>query len=904
MKKGLTITLLFLFIFLIKLEPVHAFFSGSFRYDVDSAELSNSGVIIRGWAAINKGGSNAKFLEDGSSRGTPIDNINPEYELIIEAMKGVTGADVVLKSATIEDCKNHTIENYACNTSKSNRQTNRDYSNLWQTSDDKSCGGSYCEYKNINYAFAIKKSVFTTLAKQAGTEFSYFKLSVRVTVNGYSKKIPIAIQKSVVSGKSNFIRIKKDATKIRNITVYGKVQAVGDSIGKKRWCYDYEKYYTTTLNLCDPLKYTAMYVTGEVFNVKGRSQAAVVKVNGGSQPNFKINNYAVYFRSAVPADKVKVVYNGVQVVAALNGDKKRVAYLPSAWIVPPKPDGDEPDSWILACKEDPKCLDLNAGTCPKTIGEGSKAENCCNSLCKTSGTGYVAGNEETKFCKEVCGMTPEPPEEVCAKDTPMTQYCCVYPGDTTFCNAMDDPAEDMEDLRTVIGNDEETKSVFQNPPEGWDKIILDNSICRIGCQEDLVVTFGKNPVIKAGMGFTYPIGIESTRYCTSEYHNVIDNKTMNNTVASAISNYELMVSWAETGTKTGGASAKIEDGLCGAKPILNAEGVQVCPNDPTKVWAPTQTLIQTYIDNAKKARTDYLNNLKTINSMLNDRSECENFGGYSGPNETTASVANIPNQFNYSISSLSVTEDKAFSNARQKKTDVVSTTSCVYTRYTAPTLLDKKSMAALNGNYCTSTTSTNYTYYDFIHSKYDAKETLNFDQEYYVQTYTGELSETPEDGYIYDGAKAYTDFYDYSDDVMYSIELSNFGSNLPTVPKTWAIDYQGTYHVTNWIFPQEGDSQYDRYGSTGFSFRQITLTDPFPNRSARENWLGKEKLITDKGYKVYKGEPLYILNLSPSIMRDIRGFETFGGSAYGYSDQTNPSNSLLLEQYSEYIRKR
>ena len=173
---------------------------------------------------------------------------------------------------------------------------------------------------------------------------------------------------------------------------------------------------------------------------------------------------------------------------------------------------------------------------------------------------------------------------------------------------------------------------------------------------------------------------------------------------------------------------------------------------------------------------------------------------------------------------------------------------------------------------------------------------------YYVQRYTGKLEETRLPGYEIGEKFVYTDFYQRTGKYKYDLNAINVGPNLPnTNPNLLIIKpFTCSYNLSNLIFPPKGGINYNQYGNTGFEFRQISLTEPFPNRQARENWLGKEGLITNVGYAIYNNQPLYNFYLNSNNRDKIRVYN----SRYRY-DSFNPADpykSNFLKDHNIILR--
>jgi hypothetical protein len=112
----------------------------------------------------------------------------------------------------------------------------------------------------------------------------------------------------------------------------------------------------------------------------------------------------------------------------------------------------------------------------------------------------------------------------------------------------------------------ETTSEYKYPKEGYGDEQFQNTACKVSCEETIRVTFPKAiSEVRAGMGFTYPIKIDSDRYCTAEYL----NDTWKTSLESAVTN--LKNSYTEMTTSID--KAYIDDANCGNKLIVDAGNV-------------------------------------------------------------------------------------------------------------------------------------------------------------------------------------------------------------------------------------------------------------------------------------------------------------------------------------------
>lgn len=851
--KYMKIFIFILLLFFIKVDLVSAKFTGSYRYDIDSVELSDNDMKIKGWAAIN----------DYSNQ--TMNNINPTYQLIVQA-SNVSGGS--LKTLT----KNNETPS-----------SGLDYSRNWAETSE---GSNYTKYIGINYTFTITLAELTNLAKNLAT-FDHFEMILKVTASGVTRSINVSFQAVIIKGSSANISISKNLlTQVTDVATWARPQTT-TSLGGEKICYDNSKYYNSDKTCAGVTPDITFLKVNQVYDVAGYGRFTVFKPleDVPTSPQVSINSYIAYGYSN---STDLILYNGVKVHNFLNGGST-MTYIPSSWILPP----NNNRVWIDISTNIPS---------------------------------------PTPTC------TADP-----TKGDPMSCYCATYPQNRAFCSQVENPNYTRDNNTGTCSN--KTTYDLQEPKTSYGKIVLAaNTACLISCQEDMRVTFQTGQTLKAGTGFKYPVSTNSTRYCTAQYTNDTWATSINKAVVDAKSAYTSMVSNLN--------SAKLLDDACGMKmpyiyscpkkvpigaPDIDIYGKKYCPsgkldgntcyatvsatctkdvcsvNFPSKDWKPAQTAIGSKISAASSAKSTYNSNISKINSLNAARATCDSYttnNPYTGASSTSISTTNVPNQSSYTITSSSNSGDSNFDNGYFKSVNKPISVWNSPTKYPAPSLVgDYKSAAAsFSGSYYTSSSSVNKTYRDFWVKKATSAITLEFSKSYYVQTYTGSLATSKIDaGYVYDGRKAYTDFYAMSSTYIFNLNMKNYGPNLPGLAAglRWTINpYSCTYDVNNLIFPPKGDSNYDRYGSIGFSFRQVSLRDPFPNRSARENWRGKETLITAKGYNVYATAPLYTLTLTPATMQNIRGFKSINNNVYGYSDASNPANSKLIDQYSSVIVKR
>jgi len=234
----------------------------------------------------------------------------------------------------------------------------------------------------------------------------------------------------------------------------------------------------------------------------------------------------------------------VEVVNAIEDEENAVeAFIPATWIRPTFP--SEPtyiklrptESCDDICINEEDEIDLN--NCP---------DYCCDEICD------IEKYKDHEFCTDTqyCGDPIVEPGECKAKEDALEKYCCFHPDDE-LCDE-DEEDDDDDEIEDKIIDEAEDKSSsrtgncinkttekYQFPVDGFGKTLLNNSACNISCQEELIVNFETKREVKAGMGFTYPVGVNGSRICAAAYKNDSWLELMNDAVKAANSSYADMV---------------------------------------------------------------------------------------------------------------------------------------------------------------------------------------------------------------------------------------------------------------------------------------------------------------------------------------------------------------------------
>jgi hypothetical protein len=693
-----------------------------------------------------------------------------------------------------------------------------------------------------------------------------------------------------------------------------------------------------------------------------------------------------------------------------------VAYIPALWVKPTLVG----EGTYLEIPEDTSCtvgplasrcnvLD-NTTTCPaggkntnnKTGDEATK--NCCTEICSS--------NSGTYYCTNICNTSVVVTKDCNTLTDPQEKYCCLtqYKGQD-FC-AIYAEKDNSLGRTNQCDNETTTDDKFKYPTDGYGDEGYSNPACKISCEEIVKTTFQPSQSVRAGMGYSYPIQINGTRYCTAEYTNdswknqlisagntanaqytamenalksarTNDNQcgnltyvtkspstncaagetlnTSRGTCEKAVS-YDNACSDGSYNSSTGKCekpgqdcsasysasyNAKTRKYSCPSGGSLNGTVCEKCKSiivttgSPIKCvngsdtgngcllshnacdspyalqgsvckkpvcsisgedWGTAQSRIGGYLSTASGARTSYNAAVTRFNNLMTARSICDNYPSanpYQGSKKATVSYdevdgsIQVSDQNGYYITNTTINGFTFIGAKTGTVYDIMKAKS--KTLNISSTGYNSGTIGSYSGTY-SDYYNDKATYYDFWNEMSTATNQLEFSKNYYVQRYTGALSMTAKEGYELGGRLVYTDFYQMSTIQDFELSLINLGPNLPN-SNNRSINlapFTCSYKVNNMIFPPEGDSNHDKYGNVAFDFRQISLKSPFPNRSPRENWVGKESLITSRGYEVYNTRtPMYEYYLDPNRMKTIRIYNSTHN--YGSYDVNNPYNSLFLD---------
>lgn len=684
---------IFTLFFLILPSYVKAFPNG-YAYDINSVDVVGSNLVIEGWAAI-----------DGSG---PIHNIDPTYTLTI------VGRDNNNKQVgTSGPYKN--LRTYRPGYSSGTAMP-RDYTKPWYTKTSKTitkCGtpayypndftskrGCVVNeslssgnrfYINIDFKFEVPIERFKTLLKKA--KRIYLNLNVSTSagthkVFGYSgfrsvtasKTIPLAIKADRVTRitKEKFQGLSFNATPTR-ICLNVSSGFVQGNLDKFLGAGSYPLYYDKENKIIRKMTPTDIAYDNLGWNVRkvsyyGSSTSSVgqplYNIRGSKSLN-DANNDAEYFYYTVRVgyDKNYKVKDESAVTS-----KIITSYIPAFWAV-----------------AEPGVLT------------------------------YITGEDEPVITDPCLDITDAE-----------KRYCCYYPKDAEVCGSKKGqyPEVDPVNKPSTCQSGGATSVTFKYPEKGWGHSVLKNNACLISCQEELKATFQPSQYVKAGMGFTYPVNMNSSRYCTAQYDNPGWKKKVDTAAKAANTAYKDMVIALEkaedldnkcggkerleknprcstecpdrnggicSGSKCGTCTdydkpiycKKPSNKICGYEtyPCYGTTSVTcpsgytysgsidkcvkyVCSKDNSKLWSSAQKEIGDKITSASSALSQYDTNVKRINDLNGERNTCDNYvslNQYKGAFSTSISTSNVPNQSGYVSTSASFNEDVSFESGRQSK---------------------------------------------------------------------------------------------------------------------------------------------------------------------------------------------------------------------------------------------
>lgn len=380
-------------------------------------------------------------------------------------------------------------------------------------------------------------------------------------------------------------------------------------------------------------------------------------------------------------------------------------------------------------------------------------------------------------------------------------------------------------------------------PESGDVEVFNNGLCSIKCSEDLLLAIDPKRNVRAGMGFNYPLYVSGVRSCSATY----DYQAFDNNLRKLV---------GERDSLTGDAKTTKEN---------------------------------------------------EIRNELDKLDSCESWGNYSSPVDKTKyqKYSMNPNV------TLDVETSQKVDHITYtfKQSNYNSTYTEDTTTYSSCDLKDNEA------NACTENTNTVTGWSET--ARLDGKYTI---PDRYIEKYTGEVKDTPTDTTCDAKDIYFTSFYEYTrptadnpTDKGYALTLTanNLGNNIKSDPSnTWNLNVNCWYTVDNLIFPQGGtatggtgsiDENYSKYGNTGFLYRIIDLSNPFPNRDPGENWYGKTDLITSTKNDI-ENKTVYEIRLNSSTISELKDYNA--NHKYDTFDLNTQEKSSLINDPSYGITRK
>lgn len=341
---------------------------------------------------------------------------------------------------------------------------------------------------------------------------------------------------------------------------------------------------------------------------------------------------------------------------------------------------------------------------------------------------------------------------------------------------------ELNDGSLVCDKEKNTTTVFKR--KGYE--ILNNDVCKITCDEEIIFMIQPIRKVLAGTSFSYPLYASGERRCEAEYNvDAYENK-----IKDLVSKYEA---------------------------------------------APAGHEKQTALNEI----TNYYSKKKACDEFTKEESEYEDkyqFDSFKVTLDVETSKSTIP--YNYvfkeiseptnSVSIEEVAHNACNYNETSKKCVGADNTtsrwvqiSRVYGKYTAEDQFMEnytgELKSTLEGKVC-NVGDRIFTAKDEI-----SRPTANdpTDKGYSLKLTAINLDNDFEEKAKKNGLK----------------EVKN--------PLSWNLNVDCWYQVKNLLFPQKTDENYDKYDGTGFEYRIIDTKNPFPNREPGANWKGKTSLITN-----------------------------------------------------------
>lgn len=375
-----------------------------------------------------------------------------------------------------------------------------------------------------------------------------------------------------------------------------------------------------------------------------------------------------------------------------------------------------------------------------------------------------------------------------------------------------------------------------------EETVLSNGICTVKCSEDLIFSIDPIKKVLSGTSFNYPLYVSGERKCKATY----DYATYETTITTLTDEYATLTGDAKT-TK--------------GNEIVN-----------------------------------YYNKKKECDEFATSGSDYEKKYTIKGNVSLKLSTSTKENTINYLYKNVSDY------NSNFNK-DEIRYYACDYNEVTK----------TCNGS---MRTISSWTETARIFGKYTMPNT-------YLERYTGEIKSVATSTTCNAGDRYFVDFDELTkpikgvdDDNGYKLTLvaNNIGNNLLSTGEIWNLNVNCWYQVKNLSFPQGGqtvkssetDDNYDDYGNVAFSYRQIDLTDPFPDREPGANWYKKEGLITSTASNINRMERYSIIFNSSGDLKRVREYNE--NNPYVtfklYIDDNGKDKSYFVDNFSGIVNRK
>lgn len=340
-----------------------------------------------------------------------------------------------------------------------------------------------------------------------------------------------------------------------------------------------------------------------------------------------------------------------------------------------------------------------------------------------------------------------------------------------------------------------------------EETVLSNGVCQVKCTESLAFSVDPIKKVLAGTSFNYPLYVSGERKCTAVY----DYVSYETTIRKLVDEYAVLT-----------GDAKITKG----NELVN-----------------------------------YYNKKKECDEFAVADSDYENKYTMKGTVSLKVQTSTKTDTLNYKYRSIS-----DYSSNLNK--DEIRYYACDYNEASRT---------------CNESMRTIYTWTET--ARIFGKYTMPY---LYLEKYTGEVKSASSattcnagDRYFVSLNELTKPLSGVTTDNGYKLTLTgtNLGNNLVKTGDKWNLNVSCWYQVKNLAFPQGGetiissdtDENYELYGNVAFTYRQIDLDNPFPDRDPYSNWYGKEGLITSTASNIDKMSAFEI-TLNRSLIKKVREY--------------------------------